>query len=94
MKQNKVTVSLNPATGNELGQDPQNEIADVITAVRRIREAQESWAALPFAQRGDHFRRIRRFLASEGEALAKIISSENGKTLADAYLTEDMPLGL
>ncbi len=91
MKQNKVTVSLNPATGNELGQVPQNEIADVITAVRRIREAQESWAALPFAQRGDHFRRIRRFLASEGEALAKIISSENGKTLADAYLTEVTP---
>ena len=82
------TEALNPATGESLGQIPLNDVADIKAALPRIRAAQQKWAQFSFAQRGVHLRKMQRHLVENGEAYARIISRDNGKTLADAYLTE------
>jgi acyl-CoA reductase-like NAD-dependent aldehyde dehydrogenase len=82
------TEALNPATGEPLGQMPQNTVEDIHHAVTRIRKAQPKWAALSFTDRGKHLRKMQRHLIEHGEAYARTISADNGKTLADAYMTE------
>ena len=82
------TEAFNPATGESLGQVPQNTLEDIQHAVSRIRKAQTKWAALSFSERGMHLRKMQRHLIEHGEEYARVISSDNGKTLADAYLTE------
>lgn len=82
------TEAFNPATGESLGKIPQNSLEDIRDSVRRIRIAQAKWAEFSFAERGKHLRKMQRHLVQHGEEYAKVISSDNGKTLADAYLTE------
>jgi len=82
------TEALNPATGELIGQIPQNTLEDIQHAVSRIRKAQDKWADVSFSERGKHLRRMQRHLIEHGEEYARIISTDNGKTLADAYMTE------
>jgi len=82
------TEAFNPATGESIGTIPQNTRTDISEAVQRIRVAQEDWAARSFSERGKHLRKMQQHLVRKGEAYAAIISRDNGKTLADAYLTE------
>ncbi len=82
------TEGINPATGESLGNIPQNMASDVRESVRKIRLAQISWAQSSFSDRGKHLRKMQQHLVEHGEAYARIISADNGKTLADAYMTE------
>ena len=82
------TEAFNPATGESLGQIPQNSLEDIQHAVSRIRKAQAKWAAFSFSERGKHLRKMQHHLIENGEEYARIISADNGKTLADAYMTE------
>ncbi len=82
------TEAFNPATGESLGKIPQNTIADIKEAVKRIRVAQVKWSHLSFSERGKHLRKMQRHLVQHGEEYARIISQDNGKTLPDAYMTE------
>lgn len=82
------TEAYNPATGESLGQVPQNSSKDVKEAVARIRIAQATWAQLSFSERGAHLRKMQRHLTEHGEKYARVISRDNGKTIADAYMTE------
>ncbi len=82
------TEAFNPATGESLGLIPQNTIEDIHQAVSRIRKAQAKWALLSFSERGKHIRKMQHHLIEHGEEYAAVISRDNGKTLADAYLTE------
>ena len=81
------TEAFNPATGESLGQIPQNTLEDIQHAVSRIRKAQTKWADFSFSERGKHLRKMQRHLIEHGEEYARIISADNGKTLADAYMT-------
>lgn len=82
------TEAFNPATGESLGQIPQNTLEDIQHAVSRIRKAQSKWADYSFSERGKHLRKMQQHLVEHGEEYAKIISADNGKTLTDAYITE------
>ena len=82
------TEAFNPATGDSLGKIPQNNIGDIKEAVKRIRVAQAIWADYSFSERGKYLRKMQRHLVEHGEKYARIISQDNGKTLADAYITE------
>ena len=82
------TEAFNPATGESLGQIPQNTLEDIQHAVSRIRKAQVKWAAFSFSERGKHLRKMQRHLIEHGEEYARIISADTGKTLADAYMTD------
>jgi len=88
MPEHEHTEALNPATGESLGQIPLNRVEDIKTAVPRIRAAQISWAQKSFSERGTYLRKMEHHLVEHGEKYARIISQDNGKTLADAYMTD------
>ena len=83
--------SYNPATGESLGKIPQNRAKDIKESVDKIRIAQAAWADISFHDRGLHLRKMQRHLTEHGEEYAQIISQDNGKTLADACMTEISP---
>ena len=80
--------SINPATGQSIGEVPLNTAKEIKDAVGRIREAQKVWAELSFQERGTYLRRMQRHLAKHGEDYARVTSQDNGKNVKDAYLTE------
>ncbi|NQV15686.1 aldehyde dehydrogenase family protein [bacterium] len=82
------TEAFNPATGESLGKIPQNTVQDINEGVKRIRVAQAKWAKLSFSERGQSLRKMQRHLVKHSESYARTISRDNGKTLADAYLTD------
>ncbi len=82
------TEAFNPATGESLAKIPQNKVDDIKHSVKRIRAAQEKWAKLSFSERGKYLRKMQQHLVQHGEEYARTISQDNGKTLADAYMTE------
>ena len=88
MPANSHTEALNPATGASLGQIPQHTQDEILDAVNRIRKAQVKWADLSYSERGQHLRKMQHHLVEHGEEYARIISADNGKTLADAYFTD------
>ncbi len=88
---NKFTASLNPATGEHLGDVRLNRVEDVPAAIRRIRRAQPPWASTPMHQRARHLRKMQHFLAAHADEFAKRIAADNGKTYKDAFATEVFP---
>jgi len=71
-------------------------MTDVTDVFRRARAAQPGWAALPYADRSRALARVRDAVVAQADGLARIISTDNGKTLVDALATEVVPavLGL
>lgn len=74
----------NPATGELLAEVPLSTAADVDRAVRAAREAFESWREVPVVERARVMFRWRELLVQRVEELARLVTTENGKTLDDA----------
>ena len=72
MPEEKNTISYDPATGNELGRVPLNDVEDVRKAIERARIAQQAWTNLSFTQRGDHFKRIKPVPVHRGRAPGRV----------------------
>jgi len=84
----KVTVSVNPATGEEIGATKENSIADLLTAVVQAKAAQKLWAVKSFNERAKHLFKIREYLTANADRLSEIICNDSGKTRVDAISTE------
>jgi len=82
------TQCYNPATGQKLVEYPVNSINDVNEAVRRAKTVQQQWAGISLKKRISHMRKIRAYITENLDTLAEQISSDNGKTVTDALLTE------
>jgi len=91
MSEREQTTCVNPATGEVIGYSPVDGPEAVREAVRKAREAQAGWAAVPVAERAAAIRRIRDYLAENADDLAATISRDNGKTRVDALATEVLP---
>ncbi len=76
-------VSLNPATGEELGRVALASRADYDLAVRRSQETFERWRLVPAPQRGLVVREIAEALRAEKAALGALVSREMGKILQE-----------
>lgn len=74
----------NPATGERLAEVPADDAASVAAAVARARAAQPAWAATPFATRREAIVRFRAGLVAELEALARTLTQEVGKPIAQS----------
>ena len=70
-----------PATGELIGRVPVNTIADVDAAIDRAEAAQPSWAALSDEERVGYLNKIADAIEENAEALAGILSREQGKPL-------------
>lgn len=71
----------NPATGELIGQVPVQTVADVDAAIDRVEAAQPAWAALTDEARVDYLNKIADAIEANAEALAELLSREQGKPL-------------
>ena len=75
---------LNPATGEVIGQAPEGAVEDVAAAVDAASRAFVDWRAVPPAERIQYLFRLKQLLEEHFEEIARTITMENGKTLAEA----------
>jgi malonate-semialdehyde dehydrogenase (acetylating)/methylmalonate-semialdehyde dehydrogenase len=74
----------NPATGEPLGQSPSGSAAEVDAAVAAAHAAFPAWRATPAADRIQFLFKLKAILEDRFDELAAIITTENGKTLAES----------
>src|SRR5690348_2792511 len=74
----------NPATGDVLARVPLSAAADLDAAVRAAREALPAWRAVAVPDRARHLFALREGLDARREELARSVTTEMGKTIADA----------
>jgi malonate-semialdehyde dehydrogenase (acetylating) / methylmalonate-semialdehyde dehydrogenase len=74
----------NPATGELLARVPLSGAADLDAAVRAAREALPEWRAVSTIGRARKLFELRERLVARSEELARSVTTEMGKTLADA----------
>ncbi|WP_283179756.1 NAD-dependent succinate-semialdehyde dehydrogenase [Gemmobacter sp. 24YEA27] len=74
----------NPSDGSVVGSVANAAPEDAIAAVDAAAAAAAGWAATPARQRGEILRKCWELMVRDGEALARLISLENGKALKDA----------
>jgi succinate-semialdehyde dehydrogenase/glutarate-semialdehyde dehydrogenase len=75
---------VDPATGEALACVPNNGVVDAARAVAAAKAAFSPWAALPAKQRGAILRRWHDLIVENGDDLARIMTAEQGKPLAEA----------
>jgi malonate-semialdehyde dehydrogenase (acetylating)/methylmalonate-semialdehyde dehydrogenase len=74
----------NPATGASLGRTPLGDAAEVDRAVQAAAAAFPSWRRVPAGERIQHLFRLKALLEQHLEDLARTITLECGKTLAES----------
>jgi malonate-semialdehyde dehydrogenase (acetylating) / methylmalonate-semialdehyde dehydrogenase len=74
----------NPATGETLARVPLSSAADLDAAVTAAREALPVWRGVSVIERGRRLFALREALDARREDLARSVTSEMGKTIADA----------
>jgi malonate-semialdehyde dehydrogenase (acetylating)/methylmalonate-semialdehyde dehydrogenase len=74
----------NPATGQQIADVNFATVEDVDLAVAAAKEAFPAWRATSLSRRAEVLFKLRNLIDQNRERLAEIISTENGKTLADA----------
>ena len=74
----------NPADGTELVKVPQMSAADATQAVEAAERAFPAWAKLTAKQRSNILRKWFELIVANREDLALILTSEQGKPLAEA----------
>jgi len=79
----KVSVS-NPATGDEIAQVPLLGTPETRTAIEAAQRAGKTWAARPAKERSAILRRWFELMMENQDDLAAILTSEQGKPLAEA----------
>jgi malonate-semialdehyde dehydrogenase (acetylating)/methylmalonate-semialdehyde dehydrogenase len=75
---------FNPSTGRAIARVPLGNTADVDRAVRAAFAAAPAWAETPSVERARILFRFRERLAAQSEELARLVTREHGKTLAES----------
>jgi lactaldehyde dehydrogenase / glycolaldehyde dehydrogenase len=73
-----------PATGRTFAQVSEGTPVHAEQALRAAAEAQPAWAALSYPQRADVLRELMRQIDEHAEELARIVVTEQGKTISEA----------
>src|SRR5438034_5693306 len=74
----------NPAVGDVIGRTPLSTAADVDAAVDAARQAFPSWRETPVNTRAQVLYRFKALLEQQFEDLARIVTTEHGKTMDEA----------
>ena len=85
-------ISYNPATGEEFGRAANSSAATVLKAVENSRRAFAEWKETSFAERAKFVMRAREIILSELDEIARLISDESGKPVAEAFSMEIAPV--
>ena len=87
LKENLISV-INPATCERLAEIPASNEFEVKEKVQRAKDAFPFWSSLSIEKRIHYLNKIYEIIISERESIATTITKNNGKPLAEAYLTE------
>jgi len=82
-KSGQTMSSINPATGEVLGVVPRSGPEDVAAAVEAAKAAFEKWRKYPAPRRAEILFRAAEMLVKQKEALARLMTQEMGKVLAE-----------
>ena len=85
-------VSYNPATGEEFGRVANCSAEEVRDAVEKSRKAFEKWNKTSFKERAKYVLRAREVILDELDEIARLISDESGKPIAEALSMEIAPV--
>lgn len=80
---NKLDV-INPATGEKIGSVVMSSKEEMDSAIATAKSAFKSWRKVPPVVRARYFFKLKELLEKDFENLARILTTENGKTLAEA----------
>ena len=80
----KTVAVTNPATGEQLGTVPMCGTAETERAIHAADVAQRAWAQVPAKERSAILRRLNDLMLANADDLALIMTSEQGKPLAEA----------
>lgn len=75
---------FNPATGEVLARSPEGSPEDAAAAVQAASAAFPAWRAVPPGERIQYLFRFKSLLEQNFEEIARLITTENGKTLAES----------
>ncbi|WP_308426178.1 CoA-acylating methylmalonate-semialdehyde dehydrogenase [Alicyclobacillus cellulosilyticus] len=78
-------VVFNPALGEPLAEVPLSTREDVAAAVAAAKEAFRTWSRTPVPKRARILFRFQQLLVEHWDELARLITTENGKSYKDAY---------
>ena len=85
-------VSLNPATGAVVGRVQVTSAAGVVDAIKLGRDAFGKWKTTSFDERSRLVMKARDVLLAEMDEIARLISDESGKPVAEAFSMEIAPV--
>ena len=85
-------ISVNPATGEEVGRVPVTNSDDVRAAIALAREAFQNWRKTSFAERNRLVMHAREVILAEMDEIAHLISDESGKPFGEAISMEITPV--
>ncbi|MGQ0542853.1 MAG: aldehyde dehydrogenase family protein [Blastocatellia bacterium] len=85
-------VSINPATGEEVGRVRQTSPEEVRAAVERSRKAFRKWKQTSFEDRKRLVMKAREVILADIDGIAHIISAESGKPYGEAISMEIAPV--
>ncbi len=94
MISNEVTICINPATGENIGEYRVDTVEELNEAASGARRAQPLWAAMPLKERIRIILKTRRYIVDHLDELAETISRDNGKTRMDALMAEGLPMAM
>ncbi|HNK63978.1 MAG TPA: aldehyde dehydrogenase family protein, partial [Anaerolineales bacterium] len=75
---------INPATGQVIAKTPLCSKADVDAAAQSAREAFDGWRRTPVNDRVQYLFKLRNLMRENGDAIARLITDECGKTFEEA----------
>jgi malonate-semialdehyde dehydrogenase (acetylating)/methylmalonate-semialdehyde dehydrogenase len=75
---------INPATGDVIAKTPLSTKTDVEAAAKAASEAFVSWRRIPVNDRVQYLFKLRNLMRENGDAIAKLITNEAGKTFEEA----------
>ena len=75
---------LNPATREPLAEVPLGAEADVERAARAAHASFQEWRRVPAVERARYLFELKGLLEKNAEELARVVTAENGKTLAES----------
>lgn len=81
----------NPASGEVIGQYPEQTAGAVRAAIQQARGRQSAWAGTPLAECQRCICRMRKILSAKTGDIAQLISDCGGKTRVEALATEVIP---
>ena len=79
--EDQTLISLNPATGEEVGRLPITPVDEIPAIVARAREAQVDWGQMSLQDRADAIRPFGAALAEAAEEVGTLLTREMGKPL-------------